>query len=104
MMFIKTDGMAANGTSLSNYVDCSFMDLINLFGEPTYTDPSNDDKVNIEWVLRSEDGDVATIYNWKDYDGGFKARTTECYRWHVGSRNSMPALELVTFIAKKLGV
>ena len=92
MMFIKTDGMAANGTSLSNYIDCSFMDLVSVFGEPTYEDPSADDKVNVEWVLRGENGDVATIYNWKD-----GRIPTEDYRWHVGG-TSYNATEVVDMI------
>ena len=25
-----------------------------------------------------------TIYNWKDYDGGYSAMSSESYKWHIG--------------------
>jgi len=97
MKFEKTDPNAS-GTSLSNYVEASYAQLVSLFGAPSYNETSADDKVDVEWVLANEEGQVVTIYNWKDYDGGHRARSSLSYRWHIGSRGGIEALELVNYI------
>ena len=111
--------MTSGGTSLQGYKTTTYDRLCQVLGPPTFTSADPNDKVNCEWVIDSKwydantiyeidydnwEYETVTIYNWKDYDGGFRARTSESYRWHIGSRNSMPALELISFITKKLGV
>jgi hypothetical protein len=76
------------GTSLVGYVDATYEDLCRAFGEPTLYG-SGDDKVDFEWKLRFEDGVCATIYNWKDYDGGYRCRNGEVYNWHIGGYNRL---------------
>lgn len=97
MKFEKTNPNAS-GTSLSNYIDASYAELVELFGSPSYDETSSDDKVDVEWVLANEEGQVVTIYNWKDYDGGTRARTASSYRWHIGSRGGIESLELIEYI------
>jgi len=77
-----------NMTSLCGYVETSYDRIVEVFGEPTYLG-SGDDKVDFEWNIKFDDGVVATIYNWKDYDGGWKAMLTDNYCWHIGGRNSI---------------
>lgn len=53
----------ANGTHLQGYLpSISDADLTSVFGEPMRW---RGDKVNVEWVLKFEDGTIATIYDWK---------------------------------------
>ena len=97
------EGGCANGTCLQDYMVASYDQLVQAFGEPTYGDASADGKVNVEWVLTIENENesyVATVYNWKDYDGGREARTNPEYRWHIGGHSSMAALILKEEFAK----
>lgn len=78
----KTDG-----TCLQGYFDTTYDDLVKRLG------PSNkgsaDGKTTAEWVLESEDGVIATIYDWKT-----GSTPKGDYSWHIGGR-STKALELV---------
>jgi len=89
-----------NQTSLKGHITTTYDKLVEVFGEPTYTDASPYEKVNAQWTLDFtvhkngdpyallsdfkmsedyEDNVVATIYNWKD---GYVP--TEEYEWHIG--------------------
>tara|TARA_A100001015_G_scaffold292194_1_gene367264 strand:+ start:5697 stop:6038 length:342 start_codon:yes stop_codon:yes gene_type:complete len=80
-------------TSLQGYIEASYADLVKVFGHPQCTETSGDGKIDLEWELKviEEDGQVypVTIYNWKDYDGGFAAMSAEKYRWHIGGKSFM---------------
>lgn len=83
-----------NMSSLQGYVTADYQTLVEAFGEPHYTDPSGDEKVNTEWELCFEVEDngernvvYATIYDWKDYDGGARSRSGQAYEWHIGGFN-----------------
>lgn len=41
--------------------------LIDTIGHPQCFDNTGDDKVNFEWDCETEEGDVFTIYDWKEY-------------------------------------
>ena len=71
----------------------TYNDLVDTFGEPTYTpEDSGDGKVNYEWVLYF-DGDYFTIYDWKTYS---PEQTRNGYtNWHVGGKAG--PLETVEF-------
>ena len=75
----NSEAVEVNGTSLKGYVNATYEELVEKFGEPTYT---YGDKTTVEWSLEfecdadngslGEDGNVeyvtATIYDWKtDY-------------------------------------
>jgi hypothetical protein len=89
----------ANGTSFHNStVTATVNDLIFIIGEPTYDDNTGQDKVNIEWVLEDENGNVVTIYDWKEYR---KIGMDEKIVWHIGgmskeiTNNAKEEIELV---------
>ena len=73
-------------TSLQGKFRATYQELINVFGEPTWTEPSADDKVNTEWEFNDDEIGPITIYDWKDYDGGARSRSGESYEWHVGGK------------------
>ena len=89
--FINDDTVDINMTSLKGKTFTTYDKLVEVFGEPTYTDASPYEKVNAQWMLEFkipftddtgiEDFDtvVATIYNWKD---GYIP--TNKYEWHIG--------------------
>lgn len=75
-----------NGTSLQGYMPAYLHQLIEVFGEPE----GGGDKTTVEWCLEFEDGTVATIYDWKEYE-----TPTGLYHWHIGGRNQK-AVDRVT--------
>jgi hypothetical protein len=42
-------------------------ELVRVLGEPTIQDNTGEDKTNFEWVCETIDGDIVTIYDWKEY-------------------------------------
>ena len=84
--FKNDESINANGTSLKGCVKTTYDDLVDKFGEPTYTDG---DKTTAEWNLEfevDEDGVTeyvtATIYDWKTC-----STPMDEYEWHVGGYN-----------------
>lgn len=51
-----------NGTSLKSHIEATFQELVTLLGEP---EDGDDYKVSGEWVVKDEDGNVCTLYDWK---------------------------------------
>lgn len=68
-------------TALAGYVAATYLELITLFGDPTYTVEDGLDKTNFEWIIEHA-GKVFSIYDWK---------CTEVYSieernlWHLGA-------------------
>ena len=83
-----------NMTSLQGYMEAYYHQLVEVFGQPD----GGGDKTTVEWCLSFEDGTVATIYDWKEWE-----TPTGSYRWHIGGKNSR-AVDLVkqTFKQAKL--
>ena len=75
-----------SGTSLKErLVGFNYKQLIAAFGEPTFDSPSDDGKVNKEWVFkRKSDGAVFTLYDWKTYDVDYTM--TLLQNWNIGSK------------------
>ena len=69
----------ANGTYYIDWTTTSYFSLINSFGLPTYG-KSADNKVLCEWVLESDNGSIATIYDYKSDTNDPEFVT----RWHLG--------------------
>lgn len=84
MGFLNCVTVDVIGTSYQGSIDTTFGNLVEVFGDPTYVDYDHDAKINIEWELLFDDGTVATIYNYKDYDGGAEAASGCVYHWHIG--------------------
>lgn len=67
-----------NMTSLQGYMQAYYHQLVEVFGEPE----GGGDKTTVEWCLEFEDGTVATIYDWKEYETPMGK-----YNWHIGGRS-----------------
>ena len=77
----KKTNSSVDGTSFYGVTfKASVQSLIDIFGEPYKN--IDEDKVNFEWNMENDEGDVFTIYDWKEY------RTldlNETIEWHIGS-------------------
>ena len=73
-----------DGTSFHNVTfHASVEQLTKAFGEP-YDNNTGEDKVNFEWEMETEDGEVFTIYDWKE---GRPLREDEMIEWHIGAKS-----------------
>ena len=72
--FVACDTIKTNGTHFQGTVKTTFDELVEVFGEPTFTDASPYEKVNAEWTVQAKDKD-----NWK-----MGYIPTEEYDWHIG--------------------
>jgi hypothetical protein len=79
---MKPTTKSANGTSFHfTTFDCTVAILRKILGEPVCEYNDGSDKVNIEWEMETDDGDVFTVYDWKEY----KALSEhELIQWHIG--------------------
>ena len=83
----KKTNSSTEGTSFHDAtIRASVNQLINAFGEPTIQDNNGEYKVNFEWDMETEEGDVFTIYDWKEYR---KLDLDEMIEWHIGSHSRM---------------
>ena len=97
---MKPTKKLANGTSFHNDVfNASVSDLRKILGEPDYDDNSGDDKVNFEWVMQTDNGNVFTVYDWKEYR---ILDEDEIIEWHIGGHNGSVTAEALNEIAGAL--
>lgn len=101
MMFRKARNTDASMSSLQGFLDVSYDQLVSAFGEPHHDGDGY--KVDAEWVLKFEDGTIATIYNYKtgkNYNGDDGEEVKDIRDWHVGGFNKNAAI----LVAEALGI
>lgn len=77
----QDDLININGTHLQGRAITDFFTIRNTFGEPMRYDGM--DKVQVEWAIQFDDGQVATIYDWKEYTTPAEMVTD----WHIGGND-----------------
>jgi hypothetical protein len=91
---MKKTEKSANGTSFHNTtITTTINELTRVLGEPSYTGDFSEDKVTVEWICERENGDVITIYDWKEYRSIGKDEKIE---FHLGGHS-----QLITFNGKE---
>jgi hypothetical protein len=85
---MKRSDQGVGGTSFHRHTfRASKAWIVETIGEPEWTERAYqniNDKVQNEWICETEDGDVFTIYDWKEY------RTysdDEMIEWHIGGHS-----------------
>ncbi|NBW41238.1 hypothetical protein EBR25_09580 [bacterium] len=87
--------VSSTGTCLQGYISCGYKDIVRIFGKPCTGDGY---KVDAEWVIRFSDGEIATIYNWKNginYCGHDGLDVEDIRSWNIGG-HSKAAVRRVT--------
>jgi hypothetical protein len=91
----STDGTSFFGTTIRATVN----QLISAFGDPSMEYNTGEDKVNFEWEMETEDGEVFTIYDWKEYR---PLKLDEYVIWHIGAKDKSTSNTAEDEILKKL--
>ena len=91
----SADGTSFHGTTIRATVN----QLISAFGEPSDDSNTGEDKVNFEWDMETEDGEVFTIYDWKEYR---MIDVDEYVIWHIGAKDKSTSNTAEDEILKKL--
>jgi hypothetical protein len=83
---MKPTNQSPNGTSFHKItLDTTLGSLRKVLGAPRM----GDDKSQFEWVKETEDGDVFTVYDWKEDS---KIDPNQTIRWHIGGKNKLATL------------
>mgnify|MGYP003119034882 FL=1 len=87
----------SGGTSRQGELEGYFReDIEKVFGPPVYDEPSQDGKVQMEWVIEFPDGTIATIYDYKQYD----VATEDIDYWSIGGHKPLAAY----YVKKAMGI
>lgn len=79
---MKATRKSSGGTSFfGTCITASVEVMKKALGGTWYEGNTGKDKVNIEWVLETEDGDVFTVYDWKEYR---PLNESDVIEWHIG--------------------
>jgi hypothetical protein len=98
-MAIKTN-QSTNNTSFHGVTfRASVNQLISAFGDPSDDSNTGEDKVNFEWEMETEDGEVFTIYDWKEYR---MIDVDEYVVWHIGSMEALGSKKALKEIMQSL--
>lgn len=65
-------------------IKCTAELLKVLLGEPDDDENMGNDKVNMEWVRETDDGELFTVYDWKVYR---PIKPGESVEWHIGGKD-----------------
>jgi hypothetical protein len=96
----KSTNSSTNGTSFYNVTfKATVNQLINAFGEQAYECNTGEDKVNFEWDMETSEGDVFTIYDWKEYR---MIDANEQIEWHIGAFSKLSSITAKEEILKAL--
>jgi len=81
---------SGSGTSFHSVVfSATPQQLVDLF-IPSNEQNDGGDKTNFDFTLETENGDVFTIYDWKEYR---PLEMNEIIEWHIGGRNQETCLQ-----------
>ena len=80
LSFVHADPAERAGTSLQGEYLTTYDDIVNTFGEPTQK--GDGEKTTVEWVIKFNDGTVATIYDWK-----YGYTPKDFTEWNVGGKS-----------------
>jgi hypothetical protein len=91
----STDGTSFHGVTIRASVD----QLTKAFGDPSMDSNWGEDKVNFEWEMETDEGEVFCIYDWKEYR---PIGRDEFVTWHIGAKSKSVSNDAEREILKAL--
>jgi hypothetical protein len=79
----ESDDLLIGSYFVGNINDITYKDLLRILGEPTYNEPSGDNKTQVEWNLKFNN-EVYSIYDWKTYNKEYTLN--ELNHWNIGGK------------------
>ena len=74
-----------NGSSFHNdIIFATPNELRHILGEPTFETNDGADKINMEWCMEMLDGNMFTVYDYKEYH---VLHPNEQVEWHIGGHD-----------------
>lgn len=99
--FSPINGSRATGTSWhGSIVKASVNELTGILGDPSCSTNDGEDKTNFEWWMETTNGDVFTIYDWKEYR---VLALDEPIEWHIGGHSPSVTRVVADLIRKEVG-
>lgn len=84
---MKKTEKSSNYTSFhGDVIKCKLADLRSILGQPKFEENDGSDKVNFDWLLETESGEVFTVYDWKQYRA---VSEEEIIEWHIGGKSQI---------------
>ena len=88
---MKNTSKNPGGTSFhNNTFRATVSELRRILGVPYTVSNDGRDKVNFDWVMETEDGEVFTVYDWKEYR---PLSEDEIIVWHIGGHSSLVTMK-----------
>ena len=90
---------ASIGNGYAGEFEASYDELVTALG--LGIGPSSDEKADAQWVLKFEDGSIATVYNYKTgpaYGGPPVQQNTD---WHIGGKSRNVVLRVIEALREK---
>jgi hypothetical protein len=85
MKQFKQSNKSPVGTSFhDDVINTTVNKLIKVLGKPQYDSNDGRDKINFEWNMELADGNVFTVYDYKEYR---KLDLDEIVEWHIGGKH-----------------
>ena len=82
---MKATTKPAFGTSFhGTTIIASVTDLRQILGLEQYEANDGNHKTNFEWIVETDNDDVFTVYDWKEYR---VLDENEIIKWHIGGNN-----------------
>ena len=90
--FEATDTVSVNGFSLQGHVQTTYDRLVEVFGQPQFTDADPYEKVACEWTVEAEvqdefDSDSIVYKNFTVYCWKYGRIPTEECEWNIGGKD-----------------
>jgi hypothetical protein len=89
----KADPSDRGMTCLMGYVNTTYARLVEVFGQPI--SGSGDGKVNSQWIIKFNNGEIATIYDYKE-----PITPTDDYDWHIGGHKRWVVAKVASLVAQ----
>ena len=93
-------GDLINSSYHGHVIYASLGEIESLLGNPDYT-YSPDGKIQFEWVRRTSEGDIFTLYDWKKDIDIYENSDSEI-EWNIGANNGSISKRVCDFIQSKL--
>lgn len=89
---MKQTNQSATGTSFHHCtITATVNELTAILGEPIKG--GIEDKVTHEWEMETDEGDIFTVYDWKEYR---EIDPNEKINWHIGGKSAAVTIQAQT--------